>query len=669
MRSRLAQLALAAASTLLAGVLAAGASAQAPGAQIAAPVFESWAPLGAYERAAFAEQGSLRIVIPTKRRDVEIAFTPQPLLTEDYGAERVDRGGLRAGHAPPAFTAYTGHVERNSGRDFAKLGVSVERGTLEGLLRIDGTFYGVEADLAAGDWVIDVREVDDAEVAALAKSCGVTSAELVLPAEDSGSSAFATSTASAPDASGPAFAAAGALREIELGTEADAPFVAQAGGAVAANSRILSIVNMVNGIYETDLGLTNRVVVQRTHTGSDPYTTTSSGDLLDQFRAQFLSNVATVYDDALLFSGRDLDGSTVGVAFVRAACSSYRFGVAQFLSQHDATTALIVAHEEGHNLGAEHTSDGIMAPSITGAAYFNQASRDEIGLFVGSVGCLALAAQSGDNQAPTLVPIGPQMVSEGQTLTIQLSATDPDGDAIMYGATPLPQGASLTSGGLFRYTPVRAAAGCNGTTQSNVQFTASDGLASASETVPISVADANTSAAPVLADPADRTLYAGQLVQFQLQASDADGDSITFSSPNLPAGATLSTRGAFSWAPSSAQVADVTLQATDCTDRSATQSVRITATAQPLPHLVSLSKTTGWFGETITLTGTALAGNAVTVKFRSQSAQITSLSDGAITLVVPKIKKKYRRAGYQPVTLTRDGISADNALSFDYVRP
>jgi len=661
MRHRLLNAGFAIAGVLAFGLLAQPASAQAPGARILVPAFESWAPLGEYERTAFAEEGSLRIVIPTKQRDVEIAFAPAAVLDEDYGAEQIDRSGRRSGAHRPAFTAYTGRVVRNSGRDFAKLGISAERGRLEGLLRIDGAFYAVDADLAADDYVISVREVDEAEVAALAQTCGVTAEELALPAT-------APAVASDPEAIVPGTAAAVALREIELGTEADALFVSQTGGAAAANARILSIVNMVNGIYETDLGLTNRVVVQRTHVGSDPYTTTDSSVLLDQFRSRFLSSVATVYDDAMLFSGRNFDGSTVGVAWVRAACTQYRFGISQFLNQSDFYTSLIAAHELGHTLGAYHTSSGIMYASITGESYFNQASKDEIGFYTNPLACFGLAAQ-GANQAPVLDPVGPQMVTEGETLTIPLSASDPDDDSLTYGATPLPLGASLTTGGVFSWTPLHSAAGCNATTQVNVQFTASDGTLGANETVPISVVDANTNAPPALADPADRNVYLGQLVQFQLQASDADGDTISFSSSNLPAGATLSASGAFSWIPTTAQNADITVQATDCTGLSSAQSVQISASAQPQPHLTALSQTTGWYGDTITLTGTALSGNAVTVRFRSRSATILSLSDTSITLVVPKIKKKYRRAGYQPVTLIRDGVSADNALSFDFVKP
>ena len=71
----------------------------------------------------------------------------------------------------------------------------------------------------------------------------------------------------------------------------------------------------------------------------------------------------------------------------------------------------------------------------------------------------------------------------------------------------------------------------------------------------------------------------------------------------------------------------------------------------------------------ITLAGSALSGNQVRVMFRGKDATISALSDSSITLIVPKLKKKYRKAGMQPVTLIRDGVSADNALSFDFVKP
>jgi len=58
------------------------------------------------------------------------------------------------------------------------------------------------------------------------------------------------------------------------------------------------------------------------------------------------------------------------------------------------------------------------------------------------------------NRPPVLAPIGNRTVGIGQTMGILLSATDPDGSAVHYGATNLPSGASfIASSGQFIWTP------------------------------------------------------------------------------------------------------------------------------------------------------------------------------------------------------------------------
>jgi hypothetical protein len=160
-----------------------------------------------------------------------------------------------------------------------------------------------------------------------------------------------------------------------------------------------------------------------------------------------------------------------------------------------------------------------------------------------------------DTHAPQITAIGDQAVSpsrtlgfhvaENESLTLAVSATDPDGDTITYSATGLPSGASF-SGRTFRWTPAHGQAGSY-----QVTFVASDGQNQDSATVTITVVKVNR--APVLGEIDDRFIDQDQSLAFPLAASDPDGDSLTYSASGLPAGASL-TGGSFSWTPSASHV-------------------------------------------------------------------------------------------------------------------
>ncbi|MBI4227549.1 MAG: putative Ig domain-containing protein, partial [Candidatus Omnitrophica bacterium] len=93
------------------------------------------------------------------------------------------------------------------------------------------------------------------------------------------------------------------------------------------------------------------------------------------------------------------------------------------------------------------------------------------------------------NRAPSLTVPGSQTVAESQSLTFSVSATDPDGDALTYGATNLPAGASFsTATQTFAWTPSCSQGG----TSYAVTFTASDGALQASQAVAITVTDVPT---------------------------------------------------------------------------------------------------------------------------------------------------------------------------------
>ena len=70
-----------------------------------------------------------------------------------------------------------------------------------------------------------------------------------------------------------------------------------------------------------------------------------------------------------------------------------------------------------------------------------------------------------------------------------------------------------------------------------VQFIVSDGALPDTEEVTITVENVNV--APVLENIGTQTVTEGETLTIMLQASDADGDSLSFTADNLPLGASL----------------------------------------------------------------------------------------------------------------------------------
>ncbi len=170
--------------------------------------------------------------------------------------------------------------------------------------------------------------------------------------------------------------------------------------------------------------------------------------------------------------------------------------------------------------------------------------------------CGPIWPQTGDRNAPVLSLIGDKRITPGQTLTFTVTATDANGDPLVYSATGLPSGA-VFSDRTFTWTP---ASGNLGSYQ--VTFTVSDGSAQDSETITITVERPN--AAPILAGIGNKTTNENQPISFSISATDADGDPITYSATGVPSGATF-TGQTFTWTPTYSQAGtyNVTFMAGD----------------------------------------------------------------------------------------------------------
>jgi hypothetical protein len=214
-------------------------------------------------------------------------------------------------------------------------------------------------------------------------------------------------------------------RVVTISTDADPEWYQKYGEQ--SNAVIASLINAAEAIYNRQLGLRFRIVKQHVYTDSSPYTTTDAGMLLSAFTrnvenaANLGMEPSTFHGDVdlkHLFSGKDLDGSIIGIAYIGVVCAvpSLSYGITQ--SYLEGANAGIFAHELGHNFGAAHdssTREGLMFPSISvpSAQKFSDASLGEISSHLSKYGsCISLeqmVPRSGEE--PGSVPNFPEQPS------------------------------------------------------------------------------------------------------------------------------------------------------------------------------------------------------------------------------------------------------------------
>jgi hypothetical protein len=160
------------------------------------------------------------------------------------------------------------------------------------------------------------------------------------------------------------------------------------------------------------------------------------------------------------------------------------------------------------------------------------------------------------NAAPVLGSIGDRAIDELVALNFTATATDVNDPAqtLTFSLDPeAPAGAGITTDGVFTWTPTEAQGA--GSYPVTVRVT-DDGSPSLDdfETITITVNEVNV--APVLVGIGDQTVDEETALAFTATASDADepANTLTFSlDAGAPAGAGITTDGAFSWTPTEAQ--------------------------------------------------------------------------------------------------------------------
>ena len=337
------------------------------------------------EIARDASQGR-QISIATSLGNLDFVLIPHDMRARNYRAEEtIDDGTLRQLEPGPIRT-FRGKVHA---LNEAEARFTVDEDTFEGVIITPDELYFIEP---AQKYVPSANQSDfvlykASDIKESFGTCGVTldgeireTGKSLIPQNSRDTSAQPEATSSFV---------------IELATEADFEYVTAFGGSSGANNEILSIMNQVEGVYQSELGLTFTITVSRQHTWNttnDPYSSTNSDTILDnEFIPYWNANFSSIHRDiAHMWTGKDMDGSTIGLSYVGVVCQSPQssYGISQKLSNSPAKF-IVTAHEIGHNFSAQHSDEAghtecantIMQSRIGSGFTFCQFSIDEITVY------------------------------------------------------------------------------------------------------------------------------------------------------------------------------------------------------------------------------------------------------------------------------------------------
>lgn len=311
------------------------------------------------------------------------------LISPDYFIKTESANGdiVRHNHPNIAFKGY----ENGKGR----VRLTVDKNMIYGYIEQEGKLWRIEPL-----WYID-QTADKSLVVVYEKSkilphpavsCGVTEdMEKSVKFENS------TSTNGTPESTG--------VYELELAIASDQTMLAKYGSDAAVEAHNVAVINDVEGDYtgnfNNDLCI-NIVAQYVASTFPGPWTSsTDAGTLLASF-ASWGNNggFGVNFDIGELWTNRDFDGSTIGIAYLNAVCNGNKYHCLQDFSNDSELLRCMTAHEMGHNFSAVHDvcsgGDFIMCPFVSNSNVWSSASQNAINGYMQqkiNSGCLSSCVQ------------------------------------------------------------------------------------------------------------------------------------------------------------------------------------------------------------------------------------------------------------------------------------
>lgn len=342
-----------------------------------------------------ARDDRLRAIVEFEDESFALDLPRRSVRSDDY------RLALRTGdrvieRIPPRSSAYRGEAFAERQGDVAwRAAVTYFRGSLRGVLHSErGEFRVIQpaSDVIPGADPALHLTLRDRDVPPHDGVCRTLTTAL-LDAKKQGSGSQGPGWANAT--------AAASFKLAEVAFEGDVSYYASKGNDTpTAQNDLDTLMNSITSIYEAEVGITYEVSHFLLQTdGSEQYGSTDSEVLLEQFRAYWNANQGAVTRDTVhLLTGKNLLGSTIGIAYVGVICNKpYGYGLSQTTFSFNLLDRVsLTAHELGHNWNADHCDGkadcGIMCAFINSCAgdyqLFGNSEEKQIEAFRNAVSCL-----------------------------------------------------------------------------------------------------------------------------------------------------------------------------------------------------------------------------------------------------------------------------------------
>ena len=310
----------------------------------------------------------------------DITLEPHSVRSADFTVQSPDASGAMRVVPAPAPSTYRGVVE---GMPDARVAAAVLDGRIEALILTDDAQWAIEP--------LDVHQPGAAPDLHLV----YRSADMIEP---EGFCGVADGLAGQVDPAPAPTGGADALLICEVACDSDYEYFQLRGSSSAVISGIEQVVNAAELIYERDVEVTFEIPIIVVRDAPFPtYGSTQADTLLGQFGNEWQRSFRSQRRDiAHLFTGKDLAGSTIGIAWLSVICStSQGYGVDQMRGISLSGRIGLFSHELGHNFSAQHCSGSdcrIMCPGLGGCtgdiSRFGSVSRSRIRSYARGRSCL-----------------------------------------------------------------------------------------------------------------------------------------------------------------------------------------------------------------------------------------------------------------------------------------